>query len=190
MSQIRTACPVAERTLETFVQSVNIAGERQRVEFQREVVWLLESETELQFVHGGEVVSNGACANDWYGLYSSLDPEDIGALSAATRFKVDALSSLEIQLVTTVFLNPVMETPEDKHSNLTQPANYRAHFSYIPDSWRYERLAEDVVVYPKPERKILATEVTWSTKWTDDERLSRIEDFKKRWAIPQPRVCA
>lgn len=190
MSQIRTACPVAERTIETFVQFVTIGGERQRVEFKREIVWLQESETQLEFVHGGEVVSSGACANDWFGLFSSIDPADLGAQSAAKRFKVDASSSLEIQLVTSVFLNPVFESPENKQTNLSQPANYRSCFSYIPDSWRYERQDEHGLVYPQPQKRILAREVTWSTKWTDEERVNRIEDFKKRWAIPAAAACA
>ncbi len=38
MSPIRTCSPIAKRTTETFVDHVNIGGERQRVEFQREVI--------------------------------------------------------------------------------------------------------------------------------------------------------
>ncbi|MBP5959856.1 hypothetical protein [Pseudomonas aeruginosa] len=183
MSPIRTCSPIAKRTTETFVDHVNIGGERQRVEFQREVIWLQESETQLLYVHGGKILTKGPCHNDYYGYLTSLNPQELGALNLADHFSVDQQSALDIQLVTTVFLIPVHESNENKEHNRTKPADYRDHYSYIPDGWRYERQSDGHTIYPQPEREELGKEIVWSTQWSEEENLRKLEDFKRRWAF-------
>jgi hypothetical protein len=43
----RTGNPIVARTTETFVEHVMIGGERKRMEFERPIIWLMESETRL-----------------------------------------------------------------------------------------------------------------------------------------------
>jgi hypothetical protein len=84
----------------------------------------------------------------------------------------------------------VHESNENKEHNRTKPANYLNQYSYIPDGWRYERQSDGHTIYPRPEREELGKEIVWSTQWSEEKNLRKLEDFKRRWAFTVDQVSS
>nr|AVE20373.1 Hypothetical protein [Pseudomonas aeruginosa]AVE20895.1 Hypothetical protein [Pseudomonas aeruginosa] len=46
------------------------------------------------------------------------------------------------------------------------------------------------MIYPRPEREELGKEIVWSTQWSEEENLRKLEDFKRRWAFTVGQVSS
>lgn len=82
-----------------------------------ECEWLLESETQVEYWHGGKLLKSGNCYNDFYGLLSCMDKSN--GESAAGLYSVTPDSSLEVRMFTTLSAIPVkrMENNVNKSIN-------------------------------------------------------------------------
>ena len=109
-----SSCPVVKRSSETFVQYVNIGGQRTRHEFIKPIVWLQESEATIQYLHGGQKINVASSTyNDYYGYLTSVEGVQTDFSKIATLFAITTESSLELVIKATVFLRPAIETPEE-----------------------------------------------------------------------------
>lgn len=191
MTTFRTACPVAKRTEEAFVQRVTIGGESKRFEHVKPIIWIQESESKIVFLHGGRVLREESTHTDFYGYLTSfrtgpdavVNPEGI-----ANAYGITRESSLELVVRTMVFLQPAYESPETIEHNRTKPTNYKPMYAHVPDDWRKEAentLFPGELMYPRLERIELGTGIVWSSKNTPDENEALGEQFRQQWAVPE-----
>lgn len=179
LNKFHSGCPVAKRTTEILSEWATIGGESKRVEFQREIVWLHQSESILEFIHGGKILLVDSTFNDFYGFLASSDPED--AVNLAAKFGINASSSLELVLRTKVFLLAAIETDECKKNNLKKPENYKSMWAYVPIQWHQERVESGETSFHSLDRVERGDEITWSSKKSDAENLEIRNAFLEKW---------
>lgn len=181
---IYSNCPIARRTMETFVQYVAVGGIRQRVEFQREIVWLVASSSQQQFIHGGQVLHEGSEFTDFYGYLNALNPEETVKLAKA--YSITSASSLELRMQTSIKLVPHFETDECKEYNTSKPATYMNKWGYVPQEWRQETPDPDATdgrMNRSALEPIVLVEshTTWSSKRSEQENAAFIAQFINEW---------
>lgn len=182
MSQFRTECPTS-KTTEKFVQFVEVGGTRQKTPFEREVIWVQESETALLFMHGGKIVRQGPVTNDYYGYLTSFTrAEAHGAELLAQEYGVTPESTLEIHLVATITRRPCIETEADQAVNAAA-AGLSRQYTLIPPAWRQETMVDGEALYPDLEAVTVATGIVWSSKNTPEQNDLLARDFSKCHAV-------
>lgn len=108
---IYSSSPVIGKSKLALIKPMNIQMKCVDVDVNLEVEWLLDSETQVEFHHGGKVLKNGACYNDFYGFLTCMD-EDNGE-DAANDYSITPESSLEVKMITTVSVIPVIRVDGD-----------------------------------------------------------------------------
>jgi hypothetical protein len=83
-----------------------------------ECEWLLESETQVEYWHGGKLIKNGSCYNDFYGLLSCMDKSH--GESASNEYNITPESSLEVRMVTTLSAIPVKRQVSKMSSKISE----------------------------------------------------------------------
>jgi hypothetical protein len=186
MNTFRSSCPVVERTQETFVEHVTVGGERRRMEYTKPIIWIQESESQVQFLHGGEILKEGSTHNDWYGYLTSHRQNNPEKIAAA--YSITPESSLELVQVTTVKQIPATETAVTIEQNRTQHVNYKPLYADVPDAWRKEVQNEHFPddpkekLYPRLEPRVLGTGITWTSKNTPEQNAELAARFIEQWA--------
>lgn len=185
LHEFYTSCPVVRQTEETFVEYVTVGGQRQRMAFTKQVLWLQESEAAVQFVHGGEVVDDIATTNDHYGYLSSIrvDLDDGTLARLARKYSIEQNSSLELRVTATVFMQPVVETEEGRKHNRERGPRMKARYACVPDAWRKELLKDGQTVWPTLARVVLGTGIVWSSQNTPEKNESLAAAFRAQWAV-------
>lgn len=116
-------------------QQVYIGVKSVSASFEHEIVWCKESETKILYMHGGEVIKEGPCFNDFYGFMTSKSQAMIDAKRAMKFYSITKNSSLKMELVTTVKRIPLIKagltTDISDHTK-------RYEFKYVPSSWSTE----------------------------------------------------
>lgn len=171
----------------TLYQEAAIGGVQRFHAFDREVVWLAHSTTQLYFVHGGNTVMDGPEFNDWYGYHTSLDRDEDDELEKLLKhYSIDANSTLEIQLVTTQYLSPFLEDKECIEWNATA-AERKVKVKLI-DMPREYRLPAEIdygdgvkTYYQTIDSISMKEEITWSSKNTVAQNLKLKNAFKTKW---------
>jgi hypothetical protein len=182
MSQYRTECPTS-KTTEKFVQFVEVGGTRQKTPFEREVIWVQESETALLFMHGGKIVRQGPVTNDYYGYLTSFTrAEAHGAQLLAQEYGVTPESTLEVHLVATITRRPCIETEADQAVNAAATGLSR-QYTQIPSEWRQEKMVDGEPLYPDLEAVIVATGIVWSSKNSAMQNAGLAQAFAEQWAV-------
>ncbi|WP_199039935.1 MULTISPECIES: hypothetical protein [unclassified Dyella] len=178
MTELTTRCPIAKVTNETFVERVVVGGERRREEFQREITWLLKSESQIYYMHGGKVIKEGTTYIDSTGFLSSMNgPRTRGACEV---FKIDRESSLELIVMTRVIHAPVRESDDTKAYNAGLSVNDFKKYLIVPHTWCREELINDHWTPLSLQDEIVHEEMTWSSKWTDAESIAHRAAFRAR----------
>lgn len=184
MNTFQTRCPIVKRTQEMLNQWTEVGGEWRRVDFTREIVWLQESESEMQFLHGGNLIKEGSLTNDFYGYLTSCDDNSPSPELEATRYGITRDSSLDLVVKTTVFIRPAMELKEMAEHNRDLPDGRMRKYAEVPNGWRIESMDDDGDrVWSALERVNLGSAVVWSSKNTDEKNAGIKAAFKAKWAI-------
>lgn len=188
MSQnvIRTKCPVVQCTLESFVQFQHVGGEHRRFTFDKPIVWIQESESSLQYWHGGKVLKDGPTWGDYYGYLGSihLDYDEVPGVYAA-EYGITQESSLELRLTTVIRKIPYLETEADKLFNEAQREGQDRQYSPIPDGWRKEQpctYSPTGLYYPELEKIEVCRAMVWTSKLDRDGNAQLRADFLEEWA--------
>ncbi|WP_146039583.1 MULTISPECIES: hypothetical protein [unclassified Variovorax] len=171
------------RTTETFVERLLVGGERQTFHFEREIVWLQESEAMVRFVHGGKEIKHGSTHTDFYGYLSAAEHLVDEAARTAQAFSVTTESSLAIEVVARVHQRPVTEPEEARKYNATKPANYKSRWGEVPDDWRKDVLVDGEALSRSFARVELAEELVWTSKQTAQANQGLLAVFQARWAV-------
>ena len=178
-----SSCPIVRRSTETFVEWLTVGGQRRRFDFEREIHWLQESEAVLRFVHGGEELRHESTHNDFYGYLTAAQGLDGDARRAAETYRVTAVSSLAIEIVSRVFQRPAIETDEARKYNLTKTQGHKSQWADVPDEWRTEAKVDGETVFPRLARVELAESMVWSSKLSEEGNQARFAEFRSMWSV-------
>ncbi|MBC8741844.1 hypothetical protein F6X40_35440 [Paraburkholderia sp. UCT31] len=191
MSTFKTHCPVVKRTTETFTEFVTVGGERRRMTFEKDIVWIQESETKRLFRHGGEVLKEGSTTTDYYGYLTSFRDENESSERSMQFYGITPESSLELVLMTTIRLSPATETAETLEHNRKKLPDYKAQYADVPNDWRQEVVADGETLWPYLQPIKLAQEVVWSSKNTPEQNEALEQEFTRKWQVsPEARETA
>lgn len=183
MDFFRTGCPVTRQTEEAFVQWLIVGGDRQRMVFTKTILWIQESESRIVFKHGGRMLHEHDCHNDFYGYMTSCDEASLSPRQIAFHFGITPDSSLELVVLTSIFLAPAIETIETKSRNASQPINYKPEYASVPTDWCREIVADGQTLSPSLHRQMLTTGITWSSKHSTEENALLLSSFKATWRV-------
>ncbi|AGG89143.1 hypothetical protein [Rhodanobacter denitrificans] len=182
MSTFYTSCPAVRRSIETFTQFILVGGETQRVEFTRPIVWIQESESQLLFLHGGEILEVGETHNDFYGYLSSMDfTEEVARLMR--KFQITAESSLELVVATRVAQRPARETEECVAYNVSRSPRHKAMYAYLEDDWRQHAVEDGEERLRRLGECMLGQAHTWSSRLSPDDNAALATAFVNRWQV-------
>lgn len=187
MNTFYASCPIAKRTQETLFQSIHIGGENKYAEFQRVVVWLLQSESMIRFMHGGIVVRKGPTYNDFNGYLCSFNAEGgalHGAAALAETYAATPNSSMSIEVLATAMLFPCVEPNELVAHNRTKPSSYKSQFAYVPDNWRIKAIEDGKISWPTLQSVVLQQEVIWTSKKTSGQNAELVAQFIRKCTEP------
>lgn len=174
----------------TLFQQATIGGKSRFHPFEKEVVWVASSETRLEFWHGGQPLKEDATFNDFYGYLTSMRFDDGAHLRAANKFKVDQQSTLELRLITSIFLTPYLEDDECRRWNSDAlERNVKYKLIDLPSEYRTP-FQEDYGDGPKSyykalERIPVTEEVVWSSQLSPEENEKSSNSFKEKWKDPE-----
>lgn len=125
--QILSCCPVVRNETMTLWVEIDVPGRRELVPFEREILWIRESSTELRLVHrGAEIVQDGSY-NDFYGFLTSLENRE--GKDLFRRYKIKRGDTLQLVATTTITDAPHLEdkSPDAVEWNKTvQRKKYQA----------------------------------------------------------------
>ncbi|MEY2117147.1 hypothetical protein [Rhodanobacter sp. FW106-PBR-R2A-1-13] len=182
MSTFYTSCPVVRRTTETFSQSITVGGEIRRAEFTRSIVWTQESESQILFLHGGEVLEAGPTHNDFYGYLSSLEFHDeVDRLMR--KFGINRESTLELVVSTRVAQRPAFETEECLAYNVARSPRHKAKYAYLPDDWRQHTVEDGEERLSRLQECVLGQAHTWSSRLSPEDNAAGAAAFVQQWQV-------
>lgn len=169
----------------TLFQQATIGGKTQFHPFKREVVWVASSETRLDYWHGGQLLKEGATFNDFYGYLTSMQLDGLH-LRAAEKFNVNQQSTLELRLITSIFLTPYYEDDECRRWNGdAHELNVKYKLLELPSEYRIpfeEDYGDGIKVYYKTLERITAVEkTTWCSQLSQEENENCASSFKEQW---------
>lgn len=122
------------RESKTLQQRVVVGVGTKLVPFDVQIYWSKQSESVIEFVHGGVKFKEGATFNDYYGFMTSKEAGIAEAKQIAQRLSVTAESSLVLVVRTKVYEIPFIRTSRCEVSNLKDDT--RKHvFEDIPNDW-------------------------------------------------------
>jgi len=172
---VQSKGPIVKITQEDLLQSVILGGEQQFHGFQKEIHWVADSYTRMEYHHGDEKLKDGDHCNDYYGFLTSLSGRE--ARQYAEKYKITQESSLVLVCRTVVRLMPFLATDDDKAFNAHQKIGETRHFHQAPREWLQVRKPGDT----RPDHHlfyepvVIADQITWLSKNSpeENERLER-----------------
>lgn len=179
MSAFYTACPVVDRTNETFSQSVMVGGQQQAIPFTRKVLWLQRSEAQIRLVHGGRVVREGGvyCDNRYLSSFENLDPQ-----AEADLYGVTASSTLEVVVVVSIIQDPVIEL-QDASLTEAQANGLAKRYDRVPSNWYQTTVRDGQMIYPTLKERKLGEETIWSSKNTPEQNAELKRTVIEKWSV-------
>jgi hypothetical protein len=166
MNTFSTAARVVDSTNQNFVQHTFVGGEQVRNEFSKTILWLQETETQVMFVHGGNVLREGSTYNDFYGYMTSIEAANDEIVRLQKHFGITDESTITLLLTTKVFRLPALETDETRAENSRRPENYKKAYASVPREWLVETVCDGETQLQRLTQQVIATEVIWSSKMT------------------------
>ena len=163
--------PVVGREKVKFLEEVVVAGERREIEFEREVLWLRESEARLTMRHGGERLDAGFHGRTYTDFWYGADD----AKARCARLKVTRESSLEVLVEGRVYDRPVL------FSKSPREEGWQPEYAYLPGEWRLPTWEEEFLDanpdagptnrwHPRlEEREVRPWTRLWSSQWEDPD---------------------
>ena len=139
-----------------FKQSTKVGMGYTSIEFGQEIYWTTQSESIIEFRHGGRVVDTRSTFNDYYGFMTSIKHAVEEAKYLAKLYEVTEDSSMVISVRTTVKKVPYVRTPRCEQTDLSDVV-IRHPMESVPSEWK---LQNDLPLEPQ----IISEEITWSSK--------------------------
>lgn len=181
MNLNHTRGPLIKTTQESFTESMRVAGEVQRVAFEKAIDWYQETETTLHLVHGGVVVKECSTYNDFYGYLTSPTGALEAAEALAKLYTITAESTLILEAVCSIYLRPGFETDESRKESARAP--YTRAYNVIPREWCWASGADTPGIFKSLQDELIIESVVWTSKFTQEQNNAALLEFKSRWAV-------
>lgn len=192
-NEFRTSCPILRREqLTLYFQTPQPRGVPTMQPFEQELVWLLESEVQILYVHGDKALKEGPSYSDFYGFLTSLDQnEELNRAKA--WFSITESSSLDLRVVAKLFERPCLtptseDAARDNRRADAEPGKWKHVYAEIPHTWRTSEAHEEgddkAMVYPTISRKEIREAVVYSSRRTDSDNAACMSEFRShahRW---------
>lgn len=104
--EVLSACPVVRDEVMRLWEEVKVGGERRLEAFERRVLWLRESSTEIFLHHRGVDVDKLVTFNDWDGFLTSLEAAFGEAKKVRRKFRIKPGDELCVVARTTITDEP------------------------------------------------------------------------------------
>jgi hypothetical protein len=156
---IISVCGPFELETRMFYQWVTVGGVKKLMDFDHEIVWQKASESTVLYRHGGKVLKQGACYNDYYGFMTSVGNAIESAKEFAANYLVTPDSSLSVEVQTVVKRNPLIRTDRCRTSDLSN-TQVRHDFEMVPSTWLIPVDGE----FRTLESIIVSDTIPWSSK--------------------------
>ena len=186
-NEFRTSCPILRREqLTLYFQTPQPRGVPTMQPFEQELVWLLESEVQILYLHGDKALKEGPSYNDFHGFLSSLDQnEELNRAKA--WFSITESSSLDLQLVAKLFERPCClasseDAARENRRDADEPGKWKHVYAEIPDTWRtleaHDESDDKGRSYPTISRNEIREAVVYSSRRTDIENAACMAAFR------------
>jgi hypothetical protein len=152
---ITYVCGPFRKESKTLQQRVLVGGKTQLIPFDVQIYWSKQSESGVEFRHGGVTFKSGSTFNDYYGFMTSKESAIENAQQVAEKLKVTPQSSLVLAVKTTVREVPFIRTARCEMSDLSDDKRRHA-LENIPDDW-YDGET-------RLEAKVLESFEAWTSK--------------------------
>jgi hypothetical protein len=163
------------------------AGGSVLARFTKPVGWIVETSSDVVFVHGGEELMRGSSFSDHYGLLGSVEGAVEEANDSVTQFKVVEGSTLEIRVEASLVCTAVIDEPRPGSSR-------RTSYDLVPRDWIRDRpgIEEDAraralhvvdgpaVAHVASSRPFPIDEtVVWSSSWPPGKNEGAIAEYRR-----------
>ena len=85
--QIRSRAPIVRHSAQNFHERIFIGGESRMVNFEKQVTWLRETETQIEILHDGQVLQQGRRYTDFYEQNARQTPPFRAGKESAQRHR-------------------------------------------------------------------------------------------------------
>jgi len=133
-SPIYSRCPVIRTERMTLWQQVQVAGATRMISFEREIIWLRESETEMVLEHRGEHVAGLCTLGDHGGFMTSLEIAVRESKRFREQYKIEPGDSLQITAIVIVKDRPVAADTSDEAANWNAGHEVK-QYRYVEKDW-------------------------------------------------------
>jgi hypothetical protein len=109
MQTTHSSCPVVRKGTMRLFESATVDGKSRYFPIEKDILWLRQSEAAIKFMHGGACIREHSTMTDFYGFLTSIEGalEDIKKM--APRIKLDAASTLSMEIEMILQEVPVRE---------------------------------------------------------------------------------
>lgn len=133
-SPIYSRGPVIRTERLTLWEQVQVAGATRMISFDRDIVWLRQSETQMVLEHRGAEVASLCTLSDFYGFLSCLEHSCKEAKRFREQYKIKSGDALKIMALTTVADRPVVADTSDEAVNRNATSEVK-QYRWVDRDW-------------------------------------------------------
>lgn len=178
---------IATRATMELFEYARIGGVGGYHSFEKNIVWLIESETQLSYWHGGVLLKEDSTFTDYYGYLRSMDYDQDLHFRKAKQFSVNQKSTLEMKLTTRFKLVPFIENEECFSWNSKASAeNKRYKLINLPRDYSFKRktgFANEQDHFERLSEIEVDQEVIWCSYLSEPQNEERVARIKARWQM-------
>lgn len=188
MNHLISSCPIAARRRHTFVEYVQLGGDRRRMDFEKDIVWLQKAEATSKYMHGGEELKDRGTYVDSPHYLSCIEPAIHRVDQGIKTYSIDKSSTLSLVIEAKIELVPVIEAEEDRIFNQSRlPDEYKKwvypHFDWRGMTRRDIASAGTDAFHRRLGPIELCKQIVWSSQWDDEQNAAVMAQFKLDWAV-------
>ncbi len=139
LSSFYSRCPVISEEVSSLARKVDISGDGKSVylPFNRNILWLRESESRIVISHGGVMIREGSTYTDYYGYLTSIESAINDAQDLCRRYDVSKSSSMLITIDVRIFETPALADETKEGIFWNEKDIKRRRYLNPPRDWIY-----------------------------------------------------
>lgn len=131
--QVLSCCPVVRKeTMKLWIE-IDVPGRRELVQFEREILWIRESSTELRLIHRGAEIAHAGSYNDFCGFLTSLENRE--GKDCFRRYKLKPGDTLQLVAACTITDTPHLEDKSPDAIEWNKEAQRKKYQAIGRDKW-------------------------------------------------------
>ena len=131
--QVLSCCPVVRTETMKLWTEVAVPGKRELFPFERTILWVRESSTELRLMHRGIEIASAGTYNDYYGFLTSLDCRE--GKDCFKRYGLKRGDTLQLVATTTITDEPLLEDTSRDAVDWNKTAQRKKYLAIDSSTW-------------------------------------------------------